>query len=88
MADRLSLDAAAAIKAGMSYGNYKALHPHTDGTMPDFRRKVTLSTCPYCGTLFEKTNKKQIYCNAGCGLQRGFERNRAKKKQAKEQAGK
>ena len=86
MADRLSLDASAAIRAGMSYGNWKALHPNTDGTMPDFRRKPNLIPCPYCKTPFEPANAKQKYCSANCQYKMSYERFKARKKQQKEQA--
>lgn len=70
--DRLTLDVLAAQAAGLSYGNYKAQHPHTGEWEPeeelildDNRRELT---CRYCGKIFaaygQETRRK--YCSDEC----------------------
>ena len=70
--DRLTRDAIAAEKAGMSYGKYKALHPHTPEEYVDPQKeaqeKVITKACPICGRTFicskQGTHKK--YCSDIC----------------------
>lgn len=71
--DNLTKDVLAAEKAGMSYGHWKALHPHTDADkMPRVRYpKRAASTgyteiCPVCGRQFEVTKNRAKYCSAEC----------------------
>lgn len=96
--DRLTRDAIAAEQAGMSYGKYKALHPHTPDegeedqepprpkVDPDKYERV----CETCGKTFYLTTKvRQKYCSDYC---RTFARSqreqklREKKKQESEDA--
>jgi hypothetical protein len=70
--DNLSRDAIAAEKAGMSYGQWKAFHPHTDpDKMPVVRRPKRVvngstATCPVCGRQFEVTKDRSKYCSVEC----------------------
>lgn len=64
MADRLSLDSAAAIKAGMSYGQWKALHPHTEGESYKIAKKKQIP-CAFCGKLFDVAQNRK-YCSMEC----------------------
>ena len=65
--NNLIQDAAAALAAGMSYGQWKALHPNTaaeethDGEMP-YGWKV----CKHCGHRFRPSKGGQRYCDSDC----------------------
>lgn len=66
--DRLSRDSCAALAAGMSYGKYKALHPHTEG--PDGienipRARVEIK-CAWCGAIVMTKDKRRKYCSVSC----------------------
>ena len=70
--DRLTRDAMAARAAGMSYGKYKALHPHTEELEPeeeivldDDRRNMI---CLHCGKSFVAYGheKRKKYCSDEC----------------------
>ncbi len=65
--DKLSQDAAAARKLGLSYGQYKAMQKPTvivkQPQTPPGIRKV----CPNCGAVFFQTDRrKKIYCSREC----------------------
>lgn len=72
--DRLTRDSIAAEQAGMSYGQYKALHPHTpdeDETPPKPKPKTDAGryeyTCTVCGKTFYTNTKKTVkYCGYDC----------------------
>ena len=63
--DNLSRDAAAALAAGMSYGDWKAQHPKTN---PDHLQMVTgyegEKLCRICGQPLPKGRSK--YCSEEC----------------------
>ena len=68
--DRLTILATAAIKAGMSYGKYMALHGYNP---PIIRREPepddnedNNAICPECGKPFHKTDKRREYCSFDC----------------------
>jgi rRNA maturation protein Nop10 len=67
--DRLTRDCLAAEAAGMSYGQYKALHPHTG---EDDRSAIAVygkqeSTCQHCGgTFYKERGTEQKYCCEEC----------------------
>lgn len=70
--DRLSRDAMAAQAAGLSYGRYKVLHPHTEEVvseeepfLDDKRRNLT---CQCCGKTFITDTKhaNRLYCDDVC----------------------
>ena len=70
--DNLARDAVAATKAGMSYGQWKAQHPHTDpDKIPVVRhpKRVpngSLATCPVCGREFKVTKDRAKFCSVEC----------------------
>lgn len=68
--DRLTRDAIAAQEAGMSYGQYKALHPHTpdedDEKEPQITPGAEIAICEYCGEKFVKTMKTKKFCSSTC----------------------
>lgn len=81
--DRLSRDAMAARAAGLSYGNYKALHPYTGEWEPveveldDDRRELT---CQFCGKTFLAYGQevRRKYCTDMCRQQSQYAAYRAK----------
>ena len=70
--DNLTRDVLAAERAGMSYGRWKAFHPHTDPDKKPLvrfpKRKLESSSaiCPVCGRQFEVTKDRAKYCSAEC----------------------
>lgn len=71
--DRLTRDAIAALEAGMTYGQYKALHPHTPDE-DDEKKELevdpdsVVATCEYCGEQFVKPKWKTAkrFCCVTC----------------------
>ena len=70
--DRLTILATAAIKAGMSYGKYMALHGYNPPIIrqepepePDDYEDDN-AICPECGKPFYKTYKCRVYCSFAC----------------------
>ena len=90
--DRLTRDAIAAQKAGMTYGKYKALHPHTpeeddedETTAPlpvSACPEKSVVTCKQCGRSFtvgpKQTNK--LYCSDECREKHSKSRNNARRR--------
>lgn len=78
MADRLSMDSSAALAAGMSYGQWKVLHPHTDYEEPGHKRKrkpkrvAPMIKCEVCGAMFESHYGRK-YCSEACTYQKKLE---------------
>jgi hypothetical protein len=65
--DKLAHDAAAALAAGMSYGQWKALHPKTDAAeLKDEEIPYGWKMCKYCGKYFRPTKGGQRYCEFQC----------------------
>lgn len=67
--DRLTRDCLAAEEAGMSYGQYKALHPHTgeDDRTAIYNHGKKQSTCAYCGgTFYKDAGNARKYCCDEC----------------------
>ena len=63
--DNTSRDAMLARKAGMSYGQWKILHPYTKEE--EIEPIEQGSVCQHCGkTFFPKTNRPQKYCQFYC----------------------
>ena len=72
MMDNLTKDVLAAERAGMSYGQWKALHPKTK---PDTKRRATKEdgakvyrNCRICGARFEIKYPNHIMCSDECRL--------------------
>ena len=61
--DRLTMDSIAAMRAGMSYGKWKALHPHTDIEAPQV--DDSLPRCKICGGVIKRKFAK-LYCSDAC----------------------
>ena len=70
--DNLSKDALAAAQAGMTYGKWKVLHPHTK---PDSNAVTTKGTdaglerfevCVVCRTVFKPGPYHRITCSPEC----------------------
>ena len=88
MGDRLSEVAAAARKAGMSYGQYVAMQRETEN-MPhprllDPRRRALavveadapeVPVCAVCGREFAQKRKTKVCCSPGCQKVRSQQRN-------------
>ena len=70
------MDSIAAQRAGMSYGRWKALHPHTgeDKVIPKAEPK---RLCKWCGgEIPAYKNKLTLYCSEECKYQRFLEHQR------------
>lgn len=91
--DRLTRDSIAAEQAGMSYGQYKALHPHTpdeDETPPKPKTDPGRYefVCETCGKVYYKANRaRQKYCSYSCSREAArlrYEAQHEKKQEEKE----
>ena len=82
MADRLSADSTAALAAGMSYGKWKALHPHTEYVAPKIKRNVKQIPCAFCGKLFDAGRGKK-YCDYDCYYQKSIKSATARKRESR-----
>lgn len=74
--DNLTMNAIQCKAAGVSYGQWKAMHPVTrvieaDGLME--------KSCAYCGKRFKTKNKRKVFCCEEC-CQHGQAAKRAVKK--------
>lgn len=81
--DNLTKDVLAAEKAGMHYGDWKALHPHTRDDdiyiIADQRSKddgVKYAVCPSCKKIFTPTRQFIVVCSEECRKIRALERKR------------
>lgn len=75
--DRLTIDSISAEKAGMSYGKWKALHPHTEvDEVPDADTRL----CKVCGKPIRNMSggKRRLYCSNECAYEALQERMRAR----------
>lgn len=71
--DKLTMDAIAARKAGMSYGKYKAAHPGTYLTSVEIeppkppKPEPLCRSCARCGKMLEvDAQKRKRYCSIEC----------------------
>ena len=87
--DNLALDAMDAKAAGMSYGQWKALHPHTKeanaarlaANAQSTPGKVYEFICRGCGEKFTTKNAKLRYCGDGGKAKRDAAKYRARQAQ-------
>lgn len=63
--DNTSRDAAAAKAAGMSYGQWKILHPETAPKKVEKKLKYQ-RVCPYCLTEFDTDRADKKFCCPQC----------------------
>lgn len=79
--DNLTRDALAAEAAGMSYGAWKAQHPHTGSDPapgPDVGRRII--TCANCGKeIVVLTARGRKYCSENCRQEYQRQKEKAKK---------
>lgn len=83
--DNLDLDAEAAAAAGMSYGQYKALHPYTKAArnLPEepvtpTKRGVSYNVaCAVCGCEITAKRRNRMYCSQKCRYRAGKQQNGA-----------
>lgn len=78
--DRLTMDSISAEKAGMSYGKWKALHPHTE-VVEVLNADETL--CKICGCVIQKRSstsgrQRRSYCSDLCSYEAVKIRERAR----------
>ena len=76
--DNTSRDAKAAKDAGMSYGQWKVLHPETAPKKIEKKPKYQ-RVCPECGAEFSTDRADKRYCGAECATthnRREFDRKR------------
>ena len=79
--DKLAQDAAAALAAGMSYGNWKAMQPRVEIEEPPIPDNLRI--CERCGKPFLlKTQKEKRFCEAGCQHEAQVERYQRKRREA------
>ena len=82
MLDNLTKDVLEAEKAGMSYGQWKALHPHTKYSGKKRSRlkmeeAKTYRKCVICGATFEVKYPHHVMCSDECREERDRQHNRA-----------
>ncbi len=88
--DNLTRDCLAAERQGVSYGQYKAQHPHTKVAREEpaeadgLQRKV----CPECGETFINTGPRtrkfcSDYCRNNAAVKAAYARKKAKREAAK-----
>ena len=75
--DNLTMDVLAAARAGMSYGQWKALNPKTKKE-PKKKKPVeveinTYAICPVCKKSFRPTGKHRVMCSEECRNLRDWE---------------
>lgn len=84
--DTLTLCAAAAIKAGMSYGKYMAKYGWNPPIMrqqePE-EREDEMIVCPECGKRFKKSAHGKVYCSMECLERRSRKIDRRKLREKK-----
>jgi endogenous inhibitor of DNA gyrase (YacG/DUF329 family) len=85
--DRLTRDAIAAQEAGMSYGNWKAQHPHTPDEDDEEEQAIesdsVVATCEQCGEKFVKFKWQTTrrFCGADCQKKYNSKKRREKERQ-------
>jgi endogenous inhibitor of DNA gyrase (YacG/DUF329 family) len=85
--DRLTRDVLAAEAAGMSYGKWKVLHPHTPDEDEEEEQEMdpdsVVVNCEYCGERFvkSKNNQTRKFCSANCQKNYNNKKRREKARQ-------
>lgn len=79
--DHLTRDVLAAEAAGMSYGKWKALHPHTGSDpAPEPSTGRRIITCANCGKeIVVTTMTRRKYCSETCRQEYQRQKEKAKK---------
>lgn len=72
--DRLTKDSLSASKAGMSYGKWKALHPHTEHEEKD---DGTVRRCIVCGK--KLYGRQRFYCGHNCYQKKDYDKKKVKR---------
>lgn len=79
--DRLAADAVSAEKAGMSYGRWKVLHPHTPEpeytkAPAQYAKKMLAKQCVSCGCEFFTSARRASskYCSVECAQREAYRR--------------
>ena len=74
--DRLSVEVAQALAAGMSYGKWKAMQP-PDVPTTSAPKAVIQRTCQVCGKVFWQSDRyRRKYCSVECRYEADTERQR------------
>ena len=88
MVDRLTQDCIAARKAGMSYGKWKVLHPHTEVEIPQEKEQkpgVPKRKCKHCGKeVYEPYGRRRTYCDRYCYYEAMKKRQKEKRRMESE----
>ena len=74
--DRLTLDCIAAQKAGMTYGKWKALHPHTSEAVATKTPTKCARLCSVCGMEIPSSYHGKLYCGEECAYEAKLARTR------------
>lgn len=67
--DNLAKDAARALEAGMSYGKWKAEHPHTKGDEIVIEPPKPTKPCKVCGKAMPLRGHARSYCSDECAFE-------------------
>ena len=69
--DGLTLDSIAAMKAGMSYGHWKSLHPHTKAMygLEPVQDDHDYPRCKICGKAIYMKKTNRVYCSEECAYE-------------------
>ena len=80
--DNLSMNSNAAIKAGMSYGKWKAMHPSTKQLVEAEKKKPKyIKQCSECSSEFGTNRLRQHFCSEECRLKNDAKKSKAKKRE-------
>ena len=78
--DKLAQDASAALKAGMSYGKWKALQGYTPIQPKEHKKSEWDKVCAFCGEDFEANRTNQLYCSKACEKKSCYQRRKERLK--------
>lgn len=74
--DHLAQDAMRALQAGMSYGKWKAMHPHTGDSPITSVQGYAVRKCAVCGKEMPDEGHFRKYCTPECSYQAVKKKNR------------